>query len=240
MGTAARAARTDSLAVYTSHPRLAMPSTQTRPMARPQAGNAKIHSTPSRDDGVERRDKRAPKRNARCGGQMRWRSLSVLHARHRKGSPQEVMSSPRPMGATAKRWPSSTSALSRMVVLAREMSWPASRSSLATLSSSAGRWARRSHERHMSHERRSHEPTAYKHVVVRGLWCAHGGCKGRFGDELEAIKRNARCGGPARTPDIVKFALRSKYMRRRSLSVLHARHRDRVPSRDASGERCRC
>ena len=29
------------------------------------------------------------------------------------------------------RWPSSTSALSRMVVLAWEMSWPASRSSLA-------------------------------------------------------------------------------------------------------------
>ena len=58
-------------------------------------------------------------------------------------------------------------------------------------------------------------------------------------DELEAIKRNARCGGPARTPDIVKFALRSKYMRRRTLSVLHTRHRDRVPSRDASGERCR-
>ena len=113
--------------------RLAMPSTQTRPMARPQQGTQRLtrHSTPSRDDGVERRDKRAPKRNARCGGQMRWRSLSVLHARHRKGSPQEVMSSPRPMGATAKRWPSSTSALSRMVVLAWEMSWPASRSSLA-------------------------------------------------------------------------------------------------------------
>ena len=73
------------------------------------------------------------------------------------------------------RWPSSTSALSRMVVLAWEMSWPASRSSLAmaALSSSAGRWARRSHERHMSHERRSHEPTAYSHVVVRGLWHAH-------------------------------------------------------------------
>ena len=101
------------------------------PDGAPPAGNAKIHSTPSRDDGVERRDKRAPKRNARCGGQMRWRSLSVLHARHRKGSPQEVMSSPRPMGATANRWPSSTSALSRMVVLAWEMSWPASRSSLA-------------------------------------------------------------------------------------------------------------
>ena len=99
----------------------------------------------------------------------------MLHARHRKGSTQEVMSSPRPMGATANRWPSSTSALSRMVVLAWEMSWPASRSSLAmaALSSSAGRWARRSHERHMSHERRSHEPTAYSHVVVRGLWHAH-------------------------------------------------------------------
>ena len=55
----------------------------------------------------------------------------MLHARHRKGSPQEVMSSPRPMGATANRWPSSTSALSRMVVLTWEMSWPASRSSLA-------------------------------------------------------------------------------------------------------------
>ena len=61
-------------------------------------------------------------------------------------------------------------------------------------------------------------------------------CKGRLGDELEAI-RNARCGGPARTPEVVKFALRSKYMRRRTLSMLHARHRDRIPSRDASGER---
>ena len=123
---------------------------------------------------------------------MRWRSLSVLHARHRKGSTQEVMSSPRPMGATANRWPSSTSRLLTATLFFAVC---------CTLIS----------------------PT----------------CKGRFGDELEAIKRNARCGGPARTPDIVKFALRSKYMRRRTLSVLHARHRDQIPSRDASGERCR-
>jgi len=78
----------------------------------------------------------------------------------------------------------------------------------------------------------------HRHAVMTLYFAVVGtlmslGCKGRFGDELGAIKRNARCGGPARTPDIVKFALRSKYMRRRSLSVLHARHRDRVPGRDA-------